>query len=106
MPCALHPSSALSGLGYTPDYVTYHELIFTTKEYMTNVTVSAAKQGGGIEVLRCLCVFYYPISFFLILTETCGMNVWFDCCLLRVRSISYTKHGNGRACVVGNHGIT
>lgn len=40
MPCALHPSSSLSGLGYTPDYVTYHELIFTTKEYMTNVTVS------------------------------------------------------------------
>lgn len=41
MPCALHPSSSLSGLGYTPDYVTYHELIFTTKEYMTNVTVSS-----------------------------------------------------------------
>ena len=43
MPCALHPSSSLSGLGYTPDYVTYHELIFTTKEYMTNVTVSRAR---------------------------------------------------------------
>jgi hypothetical protein len=56
MPCHMHPSSALFGLGYTPDYVTYHgkpcsthaldgdvlllrmlrcsELIFTTKEYM------------------------------------------------------------------------
>ncbi len=34
MPCHLHPSSALYGLGYTPDYVTYHELIYTTKEYM------------------------------------------------------------------------
>lgn len=45
MPCALHPSSALSGLGYTPDYVTYHELIFTTKEYMTNVTVSVYGYG-------------------------------------------------------------
>eukprot|EP00904_Undaria_pinnatifida_P006256 jgi/Undpi1/2760/HiC_scaffold_14.g06137.m1 len=43
MPCALHPSSALSGLGYTPDYVTYHELIFTTKEYMTNVTAVEAE---------------------------------------------------------------
>ncbi len=34
MPCFLHPSSALYGLGYTPDYITYHELVFTTKEYM------------------------------------------------------------------------
>ncbi|XP_068656092.1 pre-mRNA-splicing factor ATP-dependent RNA helicase DEAH7 [Aristolochia californica] len=34
MPCHLHPSSALYGLGYTPDYVVYHELILTTKEYM------------------------------------------------------------------------
>ncbi len=38
MPVNLHPSSALYGLGYTPDYVCYHELIFTHKEYMTNVT--------------------------------------------------------------------
>ncbi|KAK1387337.1 RNA helicase [Heracleum sosnowskyi] len=34
MPCHLHPSNALYGLGYTPDYVVYHELILTTKEYM------------------------------------------------------------------------
>ncbi|GJT53471.1 pre-mRNA-splicing factor ATP-dependent RNA helicase DEAH7 [Tanacetum coccineum] len=34
MPCHLHPSSALYGLGYTPGYVVYHELILTTKEYM------------------------------------------------------------------------
>ena len=34
----LHPSSALYGLGYTPDYVCYHELISTTKEYMSCVT--------------------------------------------------------------------
>ena len=32
------PSSALFGLGYTPDYVCYHELISTTKEYMSCVT--------------------------------------------------------------------
>jgi pre-mRNA-splicing factor ATP-dependent RNA helicase DHX38/PRP16 len=38
MPANLHPSSALFGLGYTPDYVCYHELIYTSKEYMTNVT--------------------------------------------------------------------
>ena len=34
MPCHLHPSSSLYGLGYTPDYVIYHELIMTSKEYM------------------------------------------------------------------------
>jgi pre-mRNA-splicing factor ATP-dependent RNA helicase DHX38/PRP16 len=38
MPCFLHPSSALYGLGYTPDYIVYHELVFTTKEYMQCVT--------------------------------------------------------------------
>ena len=38
MPCHLHPSSALYGLGYTPDYVVYHELIMTSKEYMQCVT--------------------------------------------------------------------
>ena len=25
MPCNLHPSSALAGMGFTPDYITYHE---------------------------------------------------------------------------------
>ncbi|KAK8591744.1 hypothetical protein V6N13_031776 [Hibiscus sabdariffa] len=38
MPCHLHPSSALYGLGYTPEYVVYHELILTTKEYMQCVS--------------------------------------------------------------------
>lgn len=38
IPSALHPSSALFGLGYTPDYVCYHELLSTTKEYMACVT--------------------------------------------------------------------
>ena len=42
-PAALHPSSALSGLGYTPDYVVYHELVLTTKEYMRNVTAVDAE---------------------------------------------------------------
>ena len=32
MPCNLHPSSALFGLGYSADFVCYHELIMTTKE--------------------------------------------------------------------------
>jgi len=34
----LHPSSALYGLGYTPDYVCYNELIMTGKEYMSCVS--------------------------------------------------------------------
>jgi len=38
LPTHLHPTSALYGLGYTPTYVVYHELILTSKEYMTQVT--------------------------------------------------------------------
>ncbi|KAE9101263.1 Pre-mRNA-splicing factor ATP-dependent RNA helicase [Phytophthora fragariae] len=38
MPCNLHPSAALFGLGYTPDFVVYHELIYTSKEYMQCAT--------------------------------------------------------------------
>ncbi|KAL3417879.1 pre-mRNA splicing factor ATP-dependent RNA helicase prp16 [Phlyctema vagabunda] len=34
----LHPTSALYGLGYLPDHVVYHELILTSKEYMSTVT--------------------------------------------------------------------
>jgi pre-mRNA-splicing factor ATP-dependent RNA helicase DHX38/PRP16 len=43
MPCHLHPSSSLFGLGYTPDYVVYHELVLTTKEYMMCVTAVDAE---------------------------------------------------------------
>lgn len=42
-PCQLHPSSSLFGLGYTPDYVVYHELVMTTKEYMRCVTAVDAQ---------------------------------------------------------------
>ncbi|CAJ0832169.1 10295_t:CDS:10, partial [Entrophospora sp. SA101] len=38
MPCHLHPTSALYGLGYKPDYIVYHELVMTSKEYMQCVT--------------------------------------------------------------------
>jgi len=38
IPCKLHPSSALFSLGYAPDYIVYHELVMTTKEYMHCVT--------------------------------------------------------------------
>ena len=42
-PCNLHPSSALYGLGYTPDYVCYHELVMTHKEFMRTVTAVDAE---------------------------------------------------------------
>jgi pre-mRNA-splicing factor ATP-dependent RNA helicase DHX38/PRP16 len=42
-PAIMHPSSALSGLGYTPDYLVYHELILTRKEYMKTVTAVSAE---------------------------------------------------------------
>lgn len=31
MRCHLHPTSSLFGMGYTPDYIVYHELVMTTK---------------------------------------------------------------------------
>lgn len=34
VPMHLHPTSALYGLGFLPDYIVYHELILTSKEYM------------------------------------------------------------------------
>jgi pre-mRNA-splicing factor ATP-dependent RNA helicase DHX38/PRP16 len=40
IPCVLHPSSSIFSLGYTPDYLVYHELIMTTKEYMSCVTAA------------------------------------------------------------------
>ncbi|KAJ3059438.1 Pre-mRNA-splicing factor ATP-dependent RNA helicase PRP16, partial [Podochytrium sp. JEL0797] len=38
MPCHLHPTSSLYGRGFTPDYIVYHELIMTSKEFMQFVT--------------------------------------------------------------------
>lgn len=38
IPCKMHPSSALFTLGYAPDYIVYHELIMTSKEYMHTVS--------------------------------------------------------------------
>ena len=38
VPCVLHPTSSIYALGFSPDYVVYHELIMTSKEYMQCVT--------------------------------------------------------------------
>ena len=64
MPCFLHPSSALYGLGYTPDYIAYHELVYTSKEYMQCVTAVdptwLAELGPiffSVKVSRSQCTF-------------------------------------------------
>ena len=49
IPCVLHPSSAIYSLGYTPDYCVYHELIMTSKEYMSCVT--AIEPSWLVEVV-------------------------------------------------------
>lgn len=43
IPCHLHPSSSLFGAGSTPEYIVYHEVVLTTKEYMQNVTAVDAR---------------------------------------------------------------
>lgn len=47
----LHPTSALYGAGVLPDYVIYHELVLTSKEYMSTVTAVDARwlaELGGV----------------------------------------------------------
>ena len=50
LPCHLHPTSSLYGLGFLPDYVVYNELIVTSKEFMSTVTAVdphwLAESGG------------------------------------------------------------
>lgn len=52
----LHPTSALFGLGDLPKYIVYHELIFTSKEYMSYVTevdpAWLADYGSAFYTLR------------------------------------------------------
>lgn len=52
----LHPTSALYGLGFLPEYVVYHELILTSKEYMSTVTAVdphwLAELGGVFYGIR------------------------------------------------------
>lgn len=54
--CGLHPTSALYGTGLSPDYVVYHELIMTRKEYMSCVTAVdphwLAEAGPALYILK------------------------------------------------------
>lgn len=38
MNCHIHPTSSLYMLGYAPEYLVYHEVILTSKEYLHCVT--------------------------------------------------------------------
>jgi pre-mRNA-splicing factor ATP-dependent RNA helicase DHX38/PRP16 len=38
VPCVLHPSSALAGCGFVPEFIVYHELMLTTKHFIHGVT--------------------------------------------------------------------
>lgn len=54
--CGLHPTSALYGTGLSPDYVVYHELIMTKREFMSCVTAVdpkwLAEAGPALYILR------------------------------------------------------
>jgi pre-mRNA-splicing factor ATP-dependent RNA helicase DHX38/PRP16 len=56
VPCHLHPTSALYGLGHTPEYIVYHDVTRTTKEYMQCVTAAEpywiAEMGRKFFYLR------------------------------------------------------
>lgn len=84
MPCHLHPSSALYGLGFTPDYVVYHELVFTTKEYMQ--CVSAVEP----EWLAELGPMFFSIKVW-VMVDWCAMHVC-DAGLTRAKQTPCTKH--------------
>jgi HrpA-like RNA helicase len=55
MPCHLHPSSALYGLGYTPDFVCYHELIYTSKEVSDYFTCVESNYHSMCTVQCVVC---------------------------------------------------
>ena len=77
MPCFLHPSSALYGLGYTPDYIVYHELVYTSKEYMQCVT------AVDPEWLAEMGPMFFSIKvgyFTVICTESFGLLVILAAC--------------------------
>ncbi|KGG50765.1 hypothetical protein DI09_56p30 [Mitosporidium daphniae] len=97
MPCKLHPTSALYNLGALPEYVVYHELIMTSKEYMMCVTAvdpawlaelgpkffALREEEGGNEVLADGTITSTPL--YKSLRKGAGFSS---------RSSSYTLHGS------------
>ena len=68
-PSCLHPLSALFGLGYTPDYVCYHELISTTNMYMSCV---AAVEGEWLSELGSM--FFSIKESYKVTLKRCGQQ--------------------------------
>lgn len=56
--CELHPTSSLFGNGLTPEYVVYHELVFTGRQYVSCVSavepewLAESKYGALLYKLR------------------------------------------------------
>lgn len=68
MPCHLHPTSSLFGMGYTPDYIIYHELVMTTKVKLLSLQDSAVIKTNYWHVLDVL-----PLLLFFIYRSTCSV---------------------------------
>lgn len=69
MPCHLHPTSALFGMGFTPDYVVYHELIMTskvnTKRFLcTYISIIKPCDKFQYQLNSMDTIFMYKVIFF------------------------------------------
>ncbi len=60
VPCSLHPSSALAGLGLAPEFVVYQDLVLTSKEFMTCAT--AVDADWLAEAAPTFFALRYPTS--------------------------------------------
>ena len=76
MPCHLHPTSALFGMGYTPDYIVYHELVMTSKvickklkEIGENLFTIDGKKFEKRSKTRSQYFFFLLFLFYLTFTE-------------------------------------
>ena len=74
MPCHLHPTSALYGMGYTPDYIVYHELVMTSK---VNETHSLVTLTSSLKKIKNLFMFMLPLigKYDLL----CLLHMWISC---------------------------
>lgn len=81
MPCHLHPTSSLFGMGYTPDYIIYHELVMTTKVNACESKRTIKLKTSIIDVFEFeLCALFCrsTCSVLLLWTES-GWRSWDPC---------------------------
>lgn len=76
MPCHLHPTSSLFGMGYTPDYIIYHELVMTTK-----VSKGGRKYSMKLKHEQVINLFIWVL----------GVHAVCDCSGWRVASRAWTN---------------